>query len=282
MLAVVLALGSALSFGVADYIGGVLSKRCSVWGVASLSQITAGLATGVVAIFVFGDPGAADFVWAVVAGLAGAFGIVFLYRGLSRGRMSVVAPISGIGAAVIPVIVGVAGGERPSVLIWVGIAIAFPAIYLIPQVDPAEEDAANGSPRPGGASDGVLAGIGFGVLFAAIGQMGEGSGFLPLSLMQIVNGAAVAVAAVVLRHEWLPRGREQLPVYAIGLLATAGAVCFLLATHEGLLSVVSVIASLYPAATIAMAAVLLDEHLGRVQIVGLVLATVAVVLVTLG
>jgi len=281
MLAAALALASALSYGVSDYIGGVLSKTRSVWSVAAASQMTAGLATALVAIVVPGHPVAADFAWGALAGLGGAFGIIFLYRGLSRGRMSVVAPISGIGAAVIPVVVGIAAGERPTLLIWLGIAVAFPAIYLIPQVDP-EEETHGGPPRPSAASDGVLAGIGFGVIFAAVGQMSESSGFLPLSLEEVVNGGAVALAAILLRRRWLPRGRRDVPVYAFGLLSTAAMVFFLLATRHGLLSVVSVIASLYPAATVAMAALLLNERLARPQIVGLALAAVAVVLITLG
>jgi drug/metabolite transporter (DMT)-like permease len=281
MLAAALALTSALCYGVSDYIGGVLSKTRSVWSVAAASQVTAGLGTALVAIVVPGEPTAADFAWGVLAGLGGAFGIIFLYRGLSRGRMSVVAPISGVGAAVIPVVVGIAGGERPTLLIWLGIAIAFPAIYLIPQVD-AEEETHGGPPRPSAASDGILAGIGFGVIFAAVGQMGKNSGFLPLSLEEVVNGAVVALAAILLRQQWRPSGRRDVPVYAFGLLSTVAMVSFLIATRHGLLSVVSVIASLYPASTVAMAAVLLDERLARLQIVGLALAAVAVVLIALG
>ncbi|MGD9734187.1 MAG: EamA family transporter [Solirubrobacterales bacterium] len=282
MLAAALALASALSYGLSDYAGGVLSKSRSVWSVAAASQLTAALATALVEILAPGNPSAADFAWGAAAGLGGALGIVFLYRGLSRGRMSVVAPVSGVGAALIPVVVGIAGGEQPPTLVWAGIALALPAIYLIPQVSPEQEGSAGGPPQPSAAGDGVLAGIGFGVLFALIGQMGEDSGFLPLSVTQLVNGAAVALAAVALRQQWLPRGPGKLPVYALGLLAMAGSVLFLLATRQGLLTVVSVIASLYPASTVALAAVFLGERLGRLQIVGLAIAAAAVTLVSIG
>jgi len=282
MLAATLALASALSYGLSDFVGGILSKSRSVYTVASASQLTAALATALVAVLAPGDPSAADFAYGAAAGLGGAFGVVFLYRGLSRGRMGVVAPISGTGAALVPVVVGIAGGESPSALVWLGIVLAFPAIYLIPQVDAAQEVPAGGAPRPSAAGDGVVAGLGFGAEFALIGQIGEGGGFLPLTLMQVVIGATIALAAIVLRQPLLPRGPGKLPVFAFGLLAMAATVMFQLATRQGLLTVVSVIASLYPAATVAMAAVFLNERIGRLQIVGLAFAAVAVVLITVG
>lgn len=282
MLAAALALASALSYGLSDFVGGILSRSRPVWAVVVASQATAAAATVVVALLAPGDPQPADLAWGAAAGLGGALGIVFLYRGLSRGRMGVVAPISGTGAALVPVVVGIAGGEQPSALVWVGIALAFPAIYLIPQVEAPAADPGGGPPPPSAAGDGVVAGLGFGVLFALIGQIGDGAGMMPIALMQGVVGGAVALAAIALRQPWLPRGPGQLPVYAFGLLGMAASVLFLLATRQGLLTVVSVIASLYPASTVAMAAVFLGERIGRLQVVGLCFAAVAVVLITVG
>jgi drug/metabolite transporter (DMT)-like permease len=283
MTAAALALASALSYGLSDFFGGLLSKTRSVWMVATASQLTAALATGLIALFAAGDPRAEDFAWGAAAGLGGAVGISFLYRGLSRGRMGVVAPISGTGAALVPVVVGVATGDDPSALAWVGIVLAFPAIYLIPQTDAEEEPALDQRPpTSSGAGDGVIAGLGFGALFALVGQFGDDAGFMPLALTQLVVGAAVALAAIALRRPWLPRGPGLLPVYAFGLLGTAASALFLLATRQGLLTVVSVIAALYPASTVAMAALVLRERIGRLQKAGLALAAGAVVLVTIG
>jgi drug/metabolite transporter (DMT)-like permease len=282
MLAAALALASALSYGVSDFVGGILSRTRSIWMVAAASQLTAAVGTAVVGLVAPGDPSPADFAWGAAAGLGGALGIVFLYRGLSRGRMGVVAPISGTGAALVPVAVGIATGEEPAALAWVGIVLAFPAIYLIPKVDPADERTGGGPPPVSGASDGVIAGLGFGALFALVAQIGENAGFMPLALMQLVMSAAIVLAAISLRQPWVPRGPGLLPVFAFGLLGMAASVFFLLATRQGLLTVVSVIASLYPAGTIAMAALFLEERIGRLQIVGLVLAAVAVVLITIG
>lgn len=283
MTAAALALASALSYGLSDFFGGLLSKTRSVWMVATASQLTAALATALIALFAGGDPRAEDFAWGAAAGLGGAVGISFLYRGLSRGRMGVVAPISGTGAALVPVVVGVATGDDPSALAWVGIVLAFPAIYLIPQTDAGQEPTPDQRPpTASGAGDGVIAGLGFGALFALVAQFGDDAGFMPLALTQLVVGAAVALAAIALRQPWLPRGPGLLPVFAFGLLGAAASALFLLATREGLLTVVSVITALYPASTVAMAALVLRERIGRVQKAGLALAAAAVVLVTIG
>ncbi|HYC81475.1 MAG TPA: EamA family transporter [Solirubrobacterales bacterium] len=282
MVAVALALASALSYGLSDFVGGILSKDRSVWSVATASGVTIAAGTGVIALLAPGDPSAADFAWGAAAGLGGALGIVFLYRGLSRGRMGVVAPISGTGAALVPVVVGIAGGEQPSVLVWVGIVLAFPAIYMIPQADGSPQNPSGGPPPPSAAADGVVAGLGFGVEFAMIGQIGEDAGFLPLTLMQVAIVAAIALSAIALRQPLLLRGPGKLPVFAFGLLGMAATVCFQLATRQGLLTVVAVIASLYPASTVAMAAIFLGERIGRLQVLGLAFAAAAVVLITVG
>jgi drug/metabolite transporter (DMT)-like permease len=283
MAAAALALASALSFGLSDFVGGILSKTRSVWLVATASQLTAALATALIAVLAKGDPRPADFAWGAAAGLGAAVGITFLYRGLSRGRMAVVAPISGTGAALVPVVVGLATGDQPSATAWVGIVLAFPAIYLIPQTDPKHEPGRDQHPpASSAAADGVIAGLGFGGLFALIGQIGHDAGLMPLALMQLLAGAAIALAAIALRQPWRPRGPGLLPVFAFGLLGTAGSALFLLATRQGLLTTVSVIAALYPASTVAMAAVVLRERIDRLQIAGLALAATAVVLITIG
>lgn len=283
MTAILLALAAALSLGASDFIGGILSKTRSVWMVVVASQITAAITTAVVAGFVPGDPAPADFVWAIGAGVGSVVGIGFLYRGLSRGRMGVVAPVSGVGAALLPVAVGLATGDEPSLLAWVGIVAAFPAIYLVAQTDGNHEPLLDVSASaPSGLGDGVIAGLGFGTIFTFVGQIGEDAGLLPLSLVGLVAAASAAVIAITLRQPWIPRGRGVLPIYAFGILGTAGLVSFLLATNQGLLTLVSVTAALYPAATVILAAVVLREKIGRLQSVGLGLAAIAVVLVAAG
>lgn len=282
MGAAALALAAAVAYGLSDFAGGILSKTRSVWMVATASQLAGAFATAVVAVLAPGDPRAADFVWGAAEGVAGAIGIVALYRGLSRGRMGVVAPISGIGAALVPSIVGLASGDQLSLPAWIGLAIAFPAIYLIPQAGNEHEPAPDGAaPTSSGAGYGAVAGLGFGALFAFVGQIGHHAGFLPLALGQLVAAVTVALAATSVRQPWVPRGHGLTPVFAFGLLGTAALLLFLLATRQGLLTIVSVIAALYPASTVAMAAIVLREGIGRKQSVGLGLAAIAVVLVTI-
>lgn len=283
MVAVGFALLSALGFGLSDFVGGLLSKTRSVWMVATASRLTAACATALVALLVPSDPLPADFAWAAAAGLVAALAISFLYRGLSHGRMGVVAPISATGAALVPVVVGVATGEQPSVPAWIGVAVAFPAIYFVTQVRGDSGGAVDRSaPSSTGVGDGVIAGMGFGALYALIGQFSTDAGLLPLALLQLVAAAVVIVIAVVMRRPWIPRGPGLLPVFTFGLLGSAAMVCFLIATQFGLLSIVSVISALYPATTILMAAVLLHERIGRLQAVGLGLAATAIALVTVG
>lgn len=283
MIAVSLALVAALAYGVSDFLGGVLSTSRSSWTVAWVSQLTAALATVVVAlVFLPGDPQPADFAWAAAGGVGEAVGIGALYRGLSQGRMGVVAPVSGVGAALVPVVVGLVTGDQPSPLAWVGIAVAFPAVYLIPQSPDRAPDADRASTRAG-VANGILAGVGFGAQFALVGQIGAGSGLFPIALLWLVSAATVILTASALRQPWLPRrGSPLAPVFAFGPISALAVVSFLLATGQGMLTTVSVIAALYPAVTVGMAAVVLRERVGRWQAVGLGLAVAAVVLVTLG
>jgi drug/metabolite transporter (DMT)-like permease len=277
-MAVLLSLLAAMSYGLADFCGGLTSKRGSAWGVALTASVAGAVAVGATSFLVEGDPTAADFWWAVAAGCGNGFGTAFLYRGLSSGRMGVVAPVSGVGAAVIPVIVGVLIGERPELLVWVGIALAMPAIWLVAR----EPDGLGGPAAPGGVLDGSLAGLGFGFLFVALAQLSEDAGLLPLALNQLVAGGVIVGVAVLLGQPWRPTA-AILPGGAIaGVLGTVATVCFLFATREGYLSIASVVTSLYPAFTVLLAATVLREHIHRAQALGLGLCAVAVALVAAG
>lgn len=279
MVVVGLSLVAALAYGLADFVGGAASKRASPWAVALVAQAAGATAVLLLALVAGGDPTGADFGWAVAAGLFNGIGTAFLYRGLSGGRMGVVAPVSGVGAAALPVLVGLALGERPPLLVWVGIAAALPGIYLV-----AREPA--GAPTTGsggsGLVDGVLAGVGFGALFACLAQIPEEAGFLPLALNQVIAGAAVVTVALALRQPWVPRERGAALGAVSGVLAAVATGAFLLATQTGYLTVAAVITSLYPATTVVLAATVLHERVHRSQVAGLVLCLTAVALVAAG
>ncbi len=278
MIAVLLALLGAAAYGVSDFIGGLFGKRASAWAVAATGGVGGACASLVLALVDAGNPDVGALAWGAGAGLGSGVGTAFLYRGLASGRMGVVAPISGVLAVVLPVVVGVTTGERPGVLVWVGIAVAVPAIWMVAR-DPATSD----QERIGsGARDGVLAGIGFGGLFACLGQVPESAGFWPLVMNQVVGVAVVAIAATVLGTTWVPRDAAAWGGALAGLLGGLATWAFLVATHHGLLSVSAVLTSLYPAFTVLLAAVVLREHVHRTQAWGLALCGAAVVLVATG
>jgi len=276
-VAILLSLLAAASYGLADFVGGVTSKRVSPWSVALVAQLGGATLVFLLTLVVSGSPTGADLAWSAVAGLGNGFGTAFLYRGLSAGRMGVVAPVSGVGAALVPVAVGVLTGERPAALVWLGIALALPGIWLV-----AREPATGPGRLGAGLTDGVLAGLGFGLLFAALAQIPSEAGFLPLALNQVVAGAVIVVVALVLGTPWGPREPRALGGVVSGALGALATGAFLVATHSGYLTVTAVIASLYPAVTVMLAAFVLREHVHRAQALGLGLCAVAVSLVAAG
>lgn len=275
-MAIVFALISALAYGISDFLGGLFSKRVSAWQIAVVGQTSSAICALVLGLIVSGEPTRADWAWAGISGFGGGFGAAFLYRGLARGRMGVIAPISAIGSALVPAAIGLIGGDRPSMLVFLGVLFAFPAIYLISQV---VESTPAGN---GGILDGVLAGLGFGMMFAMLGQVGSDSGLLPLALTQAVAVIGVILTATVMRAAWVPRERAAYNALMMGPLGIIATGSFLYATHEGLLSVVAVIASLYPASTVVLAALVLREKIHPNQATGLALAATAVALVAMG
>jgi drug/metabolite transporter (DMT)-like permease len=285
-MAVLLALVSALTYGLSDFVGGLVSRRASAWSVAIVGQASATVCTVAIALGVRGHAHPVDLAWAVLAGIGSGAGAGFLYRGFAKGRMGVVAPVSAVGAAVVPVLAGTFGGERPSLLVWAGIVAALPGIWLVasePQDDLARLDA---GPAPSsladGLTDGLLAGLGFGVLFAALGQVPGSAGLWPLALAQLVSIPTVVVLATALGAAWVPRGRAVRWAALAGPLSATATGAFLLAAQQGLLSVAGVLTSLYPASTVLLAATLLRERVHRAQGVGLGLCAIAVALVASG
>ncbi len=283
-MAIAFALFSALAYGLSDFVGGLLSRRVSAWPVAVVGQLSAIVCTAAVAAFVHGTPTSQHLLWAILAGVGSGVGTGFLYRGFASGRMSVVAPVSAVGAAVVPVLAGALGGERLSLVVWLGVVLALPGIWL---VSGTAEELPDGTTTgraslAEGVLDGVLAGLGFGVLFAALGQIPEEAGLWPLALAQAVSLPAVVLLAVGLRAAWLPRERYTWWALVAGPLGATATAAFLLATQAGFLTVAGVLSSLYPATTVLLAALVLHEKVHRAQGVGLGLCALAIAFVAGG
>lgn len=276
-MTVLLSLLSAVAYGLSDFNGGWAAKRVSAWTVALASQCGGVLATLAIALPADARPSGADLAWALLAGVGNGFGTSFLYRGVSGGRMGVVAPVSGVGAAVVPVVTGVLLGERPGAVVWLGIALAFPAIWFV-----ARGPTAATAPGSGGLLDGVLAGLGFGTLFVALSRVSADGGLLPLAVNQATGGVVIVAVAIAVRQPWLPRQRRAALGLSSGVLAAVATWLFMVASRGSHLTVASVVVSLYPAFTVVLAALLLRERVYRTQGVGLVLCASSVVLVAAG
>lgn len=267
-MGVLLALASAVVYGLADFFGGVLSRRAYFGTVALVGQL-AGLAFAlVVAPFGPGDPALADFGWGAFSGVGSGLGMVFLYRGLSRGDMSVVVPVSAVVGVALPVVVSVVVlGERPTALAWVGIVVALPALWLVARTE--------GSAKPAAVPDALVASVGFAIQYLALAQAGGG-------LWPIVAGRVTATLVV------LPMARRRIPVRAglgaaaCGGLAASALICYLLATRESLDVIAVVLSSLYPAIPVLLGITVLRERLSAWQSAGLVAAGAAVGLLAAG
>jgi drug/metabolite transporter (DMT)-like permease len=276
-MVLLLSLCAAVAYGLSDFVGGVITRRASVWPVAATSQATAAVLTVGLAATNLGDPEFGDLWWGALAGVGSGAGNVFIYRGLARGRMAVVAPLSAIAAAALPVLVGLSTGERPGILAVIGVLTALPAIWLVSTSGKALRHADRGD-----VVFGLIAGLGFGVQFSALGQVPEQAGLTPLAVSQVVSVMAIVTGAAAMSTPWIPRDRHSRFGAVAGLLAGIATICFQLAVQRGLLTTAGVVSSLYPAVTVLLAAVVLREGIHRTQGAGLALATTAVVLIALG
>lgn len=198
---ILLAFSSALAYGAADFIGGAGSRRHSPLQVVLVGQAAGALVMLVAGLMLPGVPTRPDFAWALLAGVGSTTGSIFLFRGLARGRMGLVAPISAVGAAVLPVLVGAALGERTGWLVWVGMLAALPGIWLVSRDTTSDRP---GSSR-GALVDGTIAGAGFGILFIALAQISTDAGLLPLAAHQLTGAVLTLVVAASLRQPWHPR-----------------------------------------------------------------------------
>ena len=270
-MGILLGLTAALLYGGSDFGGGLASRR---FGPVRVTVIGSAVSTVLawVALIASGGPGpdARAIAWGLASGLAGGTGTLVLYRGLARGQMSVVGPVSAVGAAVVPVAAGVALGEHPSVLAVAGVLVSLPAIVLV---------AASGSVRGklgGGLVDGLAAGLAFGILFIGLAQAGRNAGLWPVASEQ--TGALLPVLAVAVKSRVplrIPVRAAGLPVLA-GVSGTAATLSYFYATHFSMLAIAAVLVSLYPGFTVLLARVVLHERFSPAQRAGLGLCALAV------
>lgn len=279
MIGELAASGTAAAWGAADFCGGKATRRASAPAVVVISQLFS-LPLLAVSLLVAADgwPGTPAVSWGFAAGLSGGIGLVLLYRALAVGVMSVVAPVTAVTAASIPLVVGLLSDQPPSPVALLGAGVAVIAIGLV-SVSPVDA-------RIGGSGRiialALAAGVAFGLFYVLLAPVEAGAGLWPL--LGIRAGSLVsAVAMLVPAFGSMRLARSSLPWAAgAGTLDIAANAFYLAATYHGALSVVGPIASLYPAATVLLAVVVDRERLRPLQSIALGLAAVALVLTHLG
>jgi len=266
-------LASAASWGAGDFTGGLVSRRAQPLGVVVVAQVVGAILLLALAVLT-GEATVAPgrLVWAGLAGINGAFGLLALYSALASGRMGIAAPVSGVVGAAVPVLVGVAAEGLPGPLRLAGFALALVGVWWL--AAPATGGAAPVSLRELALP--LFAGVSFGLFLVLIHQVGEGAVLWPLTVARTTSATLLALIGLAGRALRLP-GRDALGMTALtGILDTGGNAFFVLAAHAGRLDVASVLSSLYPASTVLLACLLLGERLTRRQTAGAV-ATLAAI-----
>jgi drug/metabolite transporter (DMT)-like permease len=279
-------LASAITWGAGDFGGGIAGRRAPLFGVILATQLFGGiLASGVAVARAESPPMGADLVVAVLGGIFGAIGIGALYGGLATGRMGVVAPISGVLSAVVPVTAGIALAGLPGPATLIGIGLALVAVVLVS----ASPGQASGEPvgrrvlgLPRDVAIALLAGLSIGVFNIIMSRFSVGSVYGPLVIVRLTQAVLIVGAIVTTGRAWrLPRSIWPL-LLLVGGLDMAGNGFFILATQAGRLDVAAILSSLYPVTTLILAAVILKERVVGVHALGVAAAIVAIVLVRIG
>ena len=277
-----LAIASAICYGSADFIGGIVTRRLAAIPVVLLSQAAGLLAIGVLMpLFPPTTPTTSDFVWGGAAGLAGGTGVALLYHALAIGTMSVVAPTTAVAAVAIPVIASIALGERPGWQATLGILIGIGAIVLVSRQTPtaAPADSPEGAPRSLGVGVALCSGVAIGLFLLALAQTRPSAGLWPLVASRVVSVSLVGGVAVARRTSLRMSTRLGALTIAGGLVDMVANALYLLAVQIGPLSPVVTLSSLYPASTVLLARAVLGERLNVWQMVGVACALLAVILI---
>ncbi len=268
------ALAASLSWGAGDFSGGFATRRAKV-----LSVVVGAHAIGLVLLIVLALswseplPTTLDIVWGSIAGLLGAVGLVSFYQALAVGRMGIVAPVTAMLSAAVPVLFSAFFEGLPSPIQLTGFVLALIAVGLISGLGVVKG-------RPKGLGLAFLAGLGFGSFFILISRVGHGVVFWPLAAARLSSFLFMLAAVLIRRQEVLPKISVLPIVLLAGALDVAGNVFFVLATHAGRLDVAVILSSLYPAVTVLLASIILKERVTRLQTLGIFVALVAIPLIS--
>jgi drug/metabolite transporter (DMT)-like permease len=274
LVTVLFGLAASLFWGSGDFNGGLASRRASAHSVVIASYVVGFVALLALALIWREQfPPSSDLAWGAVAGLAGAIGLIAFYSALSVGRMGIAAPVSAILTAALPVLFSAFIAGLPNLIQLAGFIMALIAIVLI-----SRPERAGGRPRGTGLA--LLAGCGFGCFFILISRVNPAATFWPLATARLTSVLFLLALAWFRRQPVLP-GMKVMPLVLLaGGLDAGGNAFFVLAAHSGRLDIAAVLSSLYPATTVLLAALLLRERVTRIQTIGIVIALVAVPMIS--
>ncbi len=265
------ALGSAVAYGAADFSGGVAAKRASAFGVQTVARLCGAAVMAALAVATHERVPSLDAaLWAAAAGVVGGVALAAFYRALAGGKMGIVAPLTSITSAALPVLVALAIAGRPGAGAIAGMVLALVALWFISRPD--------GQGGRSGVGLALCAGAGFGLFLICIRQAGPDATFWPVAIASM-SSLILSAVIVVVQGTPLPPARALPVVIAAGVLDSAGNALFVVASRHGRLDITAVLSSLYPAVTVLLARLLLAERLTRTQAAGMVLALAAIALI---
>lgn len=277
LIVVVFGILASLGWGIGDFGGGLMSRRAPVLGVLFTSQV-ASLSVGIPLLLGTPEPAmtAEDLVRSVIGGALGASGLALLYRGLSVGRMTVVAPVAAMITAALPVAFGFLTEGVPSILAIVGIAAAAAGVVLV-SFSPAPADG-----RPSGLRYGIVTGLLFGLFPIVANGISDDVLVGPVVTVRIASIVTVGILVMVLRQPWRVDRRLWPAMLGIGLADMLATASYLAALAIGPLAIAAILTSLYPVVTVILAALVLRERITAIHAVGILAAGLAVVLIAVG
>ncbi len=280
-----LAIGSAVLYGAADFTGGLVTRRAGTIPVVILSQASGlVLLALILPLLPHASPSRPDLLWGAAAGLTGGIGVALLYRALAIGTMAVVAPTTAVCAVVIPVVVSLLLGERPGPLALAGMVVGIGSIVLVSQQSRAEqsEQPASSPARGSGIGTALASGVMIGFFFLTLARTSSDAGMWPILVARLVSVTLFAAIAIARGISLRMPARLAVLALVCGIIDMLANALYLLAARQGPLSIVVTLSSLYPASTVLLARVVLGERLNLLQSVGVGCALAAVVLIVSG
>lgn len=278
-MALLLAGLSAFLYGIADFFGGFASRKSHVFSVLVLSQcigITITLTT--IIIQGHGWPHTADIAWGILAGITGVFGLYMLYKGIAKSIVAIVSPASAVVGAFVSIVFALLHGEQPSIVAIAGSIICLPAIVLLTREGPL------GSTEKESIRTafvyGLLSGLGFGVFFISLSRCDSSSGVWPLLAAKLTSIIVTSTIMISTKQPFKIERGGLISALTAGLADMGANILFMVATQLGMLSLVVVITSLFPAPTVILARIFLKQKIPRIRLIGIILALIGVALIS--